>query len=68
MLLFTPKLPCSCGGVLKNLSWKEHLMFNFCFTAIAFIGWRFSKKNKDFIAINRLSRTPVENSRHVNQT
>jgi len=64
MLLFTPALPCSCGGVLKNLGWKEHLVFNSCFTVLAFISWRFSKTNKDFIAINRISRTPVEISRH----
>ena len=59
MLLFTPELPCSCGGVLKNLDWPEHLLFNICFAVVAFIGWRFSKANKDFIAINRISRTPV---------
>src|SRR6476660_2021273 len=28
MILFTPKLPCSCGGVLKNLDWKMHIIFN----------------------------------------
>ena len=59
MLMFTSHLPCSCGGVLNNLGWKEHLLFNICFTGFAFIGWRFSKTNKDFIAINRISRTPV---------
>lgn len=28
MLLFVPELPCSCGGVLQALSWKQHLWFN----------------------------------------
>jgi hypothetical protein len=59
LLLFASGLPCSCGGVLNSLGWKEHLVFNICFTVLAFIGWRSSKKNKDFIAINRISRTPV---------
>lgn len=59
MLLFIPHLPCSCGGVLKNMTWKQHLVFNSCFMLLAFIGWRISKSNKDFIAINRISRTPV---------
>src|SRR5688572_25545563 len=59
MLLFTPELPCSCGGVMNSLGWQEHLVFNICLTGLAFIGWRFSKTNKDFIAINRISRTPV---------
>lgn len=21
-------IPCSCGGIIKNLSWKQHLFFN----------------------------------------
>jgi hypothetical protein len=28
------KVPCSCGGVLKWLGWKAHLVFNLAFTAI----------------------------------
>ncbi|MBT2560720.1 hypothetical protein J7E50_07725 [Pedobacter sp. ISL-68] len=27
------KVPCSCGGVLKWLGWKSHLIFNLVFTA-----------------------------------
>jgi putative oxidoreductase len=28
------KVPCSCGGVLKLLGWKSHLIFNLVLTAI----------------------------------
>ncbi len=28
LLLFSSHLPCSCGGVLKYLSWRTHLLFN----------------------------------------
>lgn len=28
------KAPCSCGGVLKWLGWKSHLIFNLVFTAL----------------------------------
>lgn len=28
------KAPCSCGGVLKSLGWKSHLIFNLVFTAL----------------------------------
>jgi putative oxidoreductase len=38
MLLFEKHLPCSCGGVLKEMTWKQHLVFNLFFTAIAFTG------------------------------
>ena len=38
MLLFEKHLPCSCGGVLKQMTWKQHLVFNIFFTALAFTG------------------------------
>jgi len=38
MLLFEKHLPCSCGGVLRQMTWKQHLVFNIFFTAISFIG------------------------------
>jgi putative oxidoreductase len=44
MLAFTPKLPCSCGGVLKDMTWKQHLVFNIFFTLLASIGVRLFKK------------------------
>jgi hypothetical protein len=28
MVTFTPRLPCSCGGVLKSLTWTQHIFFN----------------------------------------
>jgi hypothetical protein len=28
ILYFTPFVPCSCGGVLEQLGWTEHLLFN----------------------------------------
>ena len=38
MILFTPKLPCSCGGVLKQMSWNQHLVFNIFFLLLALTG------------------------------
>ncbi len=48
MLLFTgyilytlnsnDRLPCSCGGVLEVLSWKEHIILNSAFIVLALIG------------------------------
>jgi hypothetical protein len=28
MILYMPKLPCTCGGVLAELSWRQHIVFN----------------------------------------
>lgn len=37
LLKFSPYLPCSCGGVLELLSWREHLIFNVVFIGLAMI-------------------------------
>lgn len=44
MIVFTPRLPCSCGGVLKQLNWKEHLLFNLFFVTLAITGISISHK------------------------
>lgn len=46
MIAFTPRLPCSCGGVIKSLTWKEHLLLNISFVVMAFFGCLMIKKNK----------------------
>jgi len=30
-------VPCSCGGILENMGWSEHLIFNICFLALAVV-------------------------------
>lgn len=34
LLGFFDKIPCSCGGVLKEMSWKTHLLFNTSFLSL----------------------------------
>ena len=31
-------LPCTCGGVLRQLTWKQHVFFNFGFIILAMSG------------------------------
>lgn len=38
MVLFVADLPCSCGGVLSKMSWKQHVLFNLFFIVINLIG------------------------------
>lgn len=60
MLLFASELPCSCGGIIQQMNWTQHLIFNIVFTILGFTGWILSKKhNKDLFAISRQSRIPV---------
>ncbi len=36
MILFEKNLPCSCGGVISKMSWRQHIVFNLFFIAISF--------------------------------
>lgn len=38
VLLFSSDVPCSCGGVLKQLSWPQHIVFNGFFILLSVIG------------------------------
>lgn len=59
MILFTPHLPCSCGGVIRELSWKQHVIFNTALIVLDICAIILATRNKLFIAINRGSRKPV---------
>ncbi len=51
MLVFSSNLPCSCGGVLKQLTWKQHLLFNIFFTLLAAIAAGLEKQRKKRIDV-----------------
>ncbi len=38
ILNFSDFIPCSCGGVLQDLGWKEHILFNLVFVLLAILG------------------------------
>lgn len=38
MLLSGIHLPCSCGGIIENLTWEQHLLFNLFFLVLALVG------------------------------
>lgn len=35
IMLFDKTLPCSCGGIIQELSWVDHLIFNSLFICMA---------------------------------
>jgi len=35
MLNYAYDLPCSCGGIISQMSWRNHLYFNTAFTVLA---------------------------------
>lgn len=46
MMAFVTNRPCSCGGVLKQMTWGQHLVFNIFFTLLALAGIWLLKKNR----------------------
>ncbi len=37
ILQYTSFVPCSCGGVLEKLGWKEHMVFNLAFAGLGML-------------------------------
>jgi hypothetical protein len=35
---FSENVPCSCGGVLQNMTWNQHLVFNVGFVVLGLTG------------------------------
>lgn len=47
---FSPYIPCSCGGILRNMSWGQHLIFNTIFLFLSISGILISPLDKRTIA------------------
>lgn len=47
ILVFAKSRPCTCGGVLREMSWSQHLWFNIFFTLLGLIGIILMKRNKN---------------------
>ena len=39
IMSFANELPCNCGGIMKALSWKQHLIVNVILIALATWAW-----------------------------
>jgi uncharacterized membrane protein YphA (DoxX/SURF4 family) len=46
MLLFGSDIPCSCGGVLEEMSWSTHIIFNCFFVALSAWGIYLQRKKR----------------------
>ncbi|UAB86353.1 hypothetical protein INR75_02120 [Zunongwangia sp. SCSIO 43204] len=46
ILVFSDNLPCSCGGIISELSWRGHLLFNICLTLLSGLGIYLNSKNE----------------------
>ncbi len=46
ILNYSDFIPCSCGGIIEELSWTEHMVFNLVFAALASAGIVLVEKGK----------------------
>ncbi len=46
ILNFSDFVPCSCGGIIEQLGWIEHLIFNLSFAALAVVAIVLAEKAK----------------------
>lgn len=52
ILIFDKNLPCSCGGIIQQLSWPQHIVFNGIFILLAIWGIILQKKEKKARLLN----------------
>lgn len=46
VLTFTTQRPCTCGGIIRELSWTNHMIFNIVFTGLALWGIMLKRKSE----------------------
>jgi uncharacterized membrane protein YphA (DoxX/SURF4 family) len=48
LVTLSERIPCSCGGVISRMTWKQHLYFNIVFVLLALTGmWLYTKQPND---------------------
>jgi len=47
MIVFALHLPCSCGGVIKLLTWPQHIFFNSFFILLSLTGIFLYRRSKN---------------------
>lgn len=55
ILNFSKNIPCSCGGVLQNITWTQHIIMNSGFIVLAIIG----------LILQRKTNFKIENSNGI---
>jgi hypothetical protein len=38
VLNYSDSIPCSCGGIISTLGWRDHILFNTTFMLMALLG------------------------------
>jgi putative oxidoreductase len=60
LLHFFPRVPCTCGGIIKKLTWPQHLAMNLIFVALSISGVIIQRRKYfNLIIINKTKNSLV---------
>jgi FtsH-binding integral membrane protein len=51
MFAYYPHRPCSCGGIISTLSWKQHTVFNLVFVGCSLVGYVCDRRPSRLISL-----------------
>lgn len=54
LLGYFGRVPCSCGGVIKSLGWKNHLLINLFFLLLSILGIFTINRERRFVGKQKL--------------
>ena len=58
LMTLAEKIPCSCGGVISNMTWTQHLYFNIFFVLLALYGmWSYTRPDDNARSSKQLVHT-----------
>jgi hypothetical protein len=46
MIIYSPYLPCSCGGFIEYLSWNQHIIFNMILMILSLVCYYHTPSNQ----------------------
>jgi hypothetical protein len=59
IITYSDYVPCSCGGIIEELGWTEHMIFNIAFALMALAAIVLAEKEKGNSALTITLRTVV---------
>lgn len=63
MIAFSPELPCTCGGIIQSMTWRQHLVLNSTYVILGIFSLIVYIQHQLFIAINRSNAEHLQHSR-----
>jgi len=66
ILNFSEYVPCSCGGILENMNWQQHLVFNSVFDVLGIIAVLLSPNDNKSLSVDRKGMPKTLNRVGVN--